>query len=307
MELPENNPQNTAPGGAGERLLDGDLVRTLEHLSLVSRSRLAGRMAGDRKSPRKGAGIEFADFREYSPGDDLRRVDWNLYARSEKLFLKLFSMDEDRNVTILIDCSRSMSFGSPPKDLYARRFAAALAYLGLVAMDRVKLVAMADGDIRSLGPLRGRAQFRRVLEWLGTLRSDGGPGLHESTQRFLAAERSPGLALLLSDFLEPGPESALRGFAARGFETHVFQVLSPEDVSPTLAGDLRLVDSESGHSLEVTVSAGLIARYTRALSALQAAIASECVRCGMGFLEVRTDTPVSDLFARVLPARGVVG
>lgn len=297
----------TASTGTGpQRLLDPDLIRTLERLSLVSHKRLAGRMAGDRRSPRRGAGIEFADFREYAPGDDFRRVDWNLYARCGKLFLKLYSLDEDRTVSILVDCTRSMDFGEPAKGLYSRRAAAALAYLALAGMDRVKVVALRQDENQVLGPLRGRAQFRRVLEWLETLSCDGTGGLGQCLRRFTAAERYPGLAFVLSDFMEEGLPESLRGFGARGFETAALQVLSPQDLHPELAGDLRLVDAESQDELEVTVTSFLLNSYQKALKELQDGLRAECLRSGLAFMTISTATPLTDLFSRVLPAGGVV-
>ncbi len=287
-------------------LLDADLLRTLERLSLASQRRLPGRLAGDRKSPKKGAGVEFADFREYAPGDDLRRVDWNVYARAEKLFLKLYSLDEDRTVSILIDCSRSMAFGAPEKELYARRLAAALGYLGLVGMDRVKLYPLSSGAARPIGPLRGRQELRRLLDWLQTLTAEGAGGLQTSLQAFLASEKTPGVAIILSDFFEEGAEKALRGFGARDFDTTVIQVLSPEDVTPTIAGDLRLVDSESGETLDVTVSSRLLSSYKAALESLRMRVRDECLRSGLGFISVQTDKALMDFFARALMKSGVV-
>ncbi|MCC6483701.1 MAG: DUF58 domain-containing protein [Armatimonadetes bacterium] len=290
----------------GSTLLDAELIQTLERLRLVSRRRLPGQLAGDRKSPRRGSGVEFADFREYAPGDDFRRVDWNLYARSEKLFLKLFSLDEDRTLSILIDCTRSMDTGDPSKELYARKLAAALGYVGLAGMDRVKLYPLGAEQSRPIGPLRGRAHTHRMLKWLDDLKCDGRGELGAAIQTFLASEKTPGVAILLSDFLEEEVWTELRGFGVRRFDTTAVQVLSPEDVRPVLTGDLRLLDSESEQSLDVSITASLIRDYQKALSRLQANLRDECLRSGLSFLTVQTDMAIMDIFGRMLRGRGTV-
>ena len=166
-----------------EPLLTPDTLRSLEQLEVVSRRLLAGRMKGDRLSRRKGRGSEFVDFRPYAVGDDLRFLDWNLYARLERLFVRLFLEEEDLHVHLLIDVSRSMDFGAPTKLLYAKRVAAALGFVGLVNLDRVAVTAFADRAVSHSPPLRGRPSLPRLLNYIDGLAAAGGGDFNRACGR----------------------------------------------------------------------------------------------------------------------------
>ncbi len=185
-------------------LLTPDFLRKIERLSLVAKRVFPGQLRGERRSTKRGSSVEFADYRNYAVGDDFRRVDWNVYARLEKLFLKLFVEEEDLHVYVLIDASRSMEFGDPSKLLYAKRVAAALSYIALGNLDRVGLAALSDGMASILTPKRGKQSAFGVFEWLKSVKPSGATQLAQSIRDFSLRTSRPGLAIVISDFFEKG-------------------------------------------------------------------------------------------------------
>ena len=225
-------------------LLDPEFLHKLEQLELVSRKIFVGRMKGERQSKRRGSSVEFADHRNYSVGDDLRHIDWNVYGRLDKLFLKLFLEEEDLHVYTLLDTSLSMDFGDPTKLQYGKQVAAALAFIGLVNHDRVILDTFARHSSTRACPASGGV--RRCTGWCSTSNGSRRPATSDLT----AAARDvrhqapgKGIVVVISDFLDKrGYEDALRYLLARNMDIYVIHVLSREEVEPELVGDLRLVD-----------------------------------------------------------------
>src|SRR5947209_2467385 len=219
-------------------------------------------MKGERLSRKKGQSVEFADFRSYVVGDDLRFLDWNLFGRLDKLFIRLFLEEEDLHFYILIDNSLSMSFGEPTKLHYAKQVAAALGFIGLVNLDRVIIEAFNDGLVQSMAPARGRRSLWRLMDFLQKLEPAGPSNLARSLKTFSLKCSGKGVVVLISDFMDKGGyEEALRYLIARQLDIYVLQVLSHEEVEPDVVGDLKLVDVEDEDIAEVTVSAALIDRY----------------------------------------------
>jgi uncharacterized protein (DUF58 family) len=283
-----------------EPLLTPEILRKLEILELASRKVRAGRTRGDRLSKRKGRGSEFADFRPYASGDDLRFLDWGLFARFERLFLRLFLEDEDLRVHLLIDVSRSMAFGTPEKLLFARRVAAALGFVGLVNLDRVTATAFADRVVSRSTTFRGRSSLPRLLAHLDTLAPAAAGDFNRSMRAVAPGLAGRGLVVVLSDFLDrAGVTDGLRFLAARGMDTAAVQVLSPDEVEPDVAGDLRLTDAEDGSAAEVTVTADLMDRYRAALAAFRARLTADCNRLGITFLHATSDTPFERVALRL--------
>ncbi|WP_439621850.1 DUF58 domain-containing protein [Gemmata sp.] len=277
---------------SAEPLLTPDVLRKLEVLELVSRKVRAGRQRGDRLSKRKGRGAEFADFRPYSPGDDLRFLDWGLFARFERLFLRLFLEDEDLHVHLLLDVSRSMAFGAPQKLLFAKRVAAALGFVGLVNLDRVTVTAFADTVLGKSPALRGRPALPRLLAFLDALEPAGAGDFNRAMRQVAPALSGRGVVVVLSDFLDRGGfADGLRFLASRGLDTAAVQVLAPEEVEPTVVGDLRLTDAEDGTAAEVTVTADLLDRYRRAVAAFRARLKGDCNRLGVSLVQATSDVP----------------
>ena len=284
-----------------EPLLTPDILRKLEILELVSRKVRAGRTRGDRLSKRKGRGSEFADFRQYATGDDLRFLDWGLFARFERLFIRLFLEDEDLHVHLLLDVSRSMAFGTPEKLLFAKRVAAAIGFVGLVNMDRVSVTAFAEKPLGKSPTFRGRSALPRLLTHMESLEPAASGDFNRSIRALVPALTGRGLVVVLSDFLDrAGVTDGLRFLAARGMDTAAVQVLSPEEVAPDVAGDLRLTDVEDGSAAEITITADLLDRYHAALAAFRARLTADCNRLGITFLPATSDMAFDRLALRMM-------
>jgi uncharacterized protein (DUF58 family) len=292
---------------AREPLLSPEFLRKLEQLELVSRKVRAGRMRGDRLSRRKGRGSEFADYRQYVSGDDLRFLDWGLFARLERLFLRLFLEEEDLHVHLLLDLSGSMAFGEPAKLLYAKRVAAALGFVGLVNLDRVAVIGLGE-KLASRSPVfRGRPSLPRLLAFIDGLEA-GGPGdFNQAVRAASFALSGRGVVILLSDFLDKnGVTDGLRYLGARSLDVCAIQVLAREEIDPEFVGDLKLTDMEDGDEAEVTITAPLLDRYRKALAAFRADLNDQCNRRGMTFLTTSNQLPFDRLVLTVLRARGLV-
>lgn len=288
-------------------LLDSLFLAKLEQLELVSRKIFLGVMKGERRSKRKGQSVEFADYRNYVKGDDLRFLDWNLYGRLDRLFIRLFMEEEDLHFYLLIDNSLSMDFGSPSKLHYARQVAAALAFIGLVNMDRVVIEAFNERLTQSLPAVRGRRSLFRVLDFLQKLEPAGPSNLRESLRSFSIKSSGKGVVVLLTDLMDKGGyEEALRYLVARQFDIYVIQILSQEETDPEILGDLKLIDVEDSDEAEVTVSGPLIQRYKQNLAAYQSSIQEYCNRRGITFLFTSNQVPFDRLVLTYLRQRGLV-
>jgi uncharacterized protein (DUF58 family) len=292
---------------ASAPLLRPELLAKLQRLELVSRKIFRGRLKGERRSPRKGQSVEFADFRPYVRGDDLRRLDWNLYARLEKLFLKLFLEEEDLHFYALVDTSGSMGFGSPTKLDWAKQLAAALSFVALAGADRVKIETLAQPLNQRSPALRGRRSLWRMLEQVAGLESGEQVPLSQGIKNFCLRNPGRGIVVLISDLLDKtGYESGLRYLSARQMDAYVVQPLAPEELDPELRGDLRLVDCEDGEVTEVSASPALLASYRRTLTAFLDGVQRFCARRNMAQVVARTDQPVEQLVLTYLRRRGLV-
>ncbi len=285
---------------------DEAFLRRLEQLELASRRMTAGRMKGERRSVRRGQSVEFADYRNYAAGDDLRQLDWNAYARLEKLFVKLFVEEEDVTVHILVDASRSMDFGVPNKLDAARRAAAALGYLGLASMDRVSVAFLGDGEATGMRPMRGKRRALELFRFLAEPRSERLTGLASAARSYASRLRGTGPLILISDLMDPGYLEALRDLAGTRCQLSVLHLLAPDELEPEVAPDARLVDNETGHAVEVSGDDDLVDRYRARLAEWQAEISSFVSRRGGAYVAVPTDLDLADLLFDVLRRRRVV-
>ena len=288
-------------------LLSTEFLRRLEQLELVSKKMLAGRMKGDRLSKRKGRGSEFADFRPYCVGDDLRFLDWNLYGRFDKLFLRLFLEEEDLHVHLLVDTSRSMEVGAPSKLRYAKQVAAALGFVGLVNLDRVQIHTI-GGESPLVSPVyRGRPSLWRMVKFLDGVNPSGSGDFNKAMRAFTVRATGRGVAVLLSDFMDKsGYEDGLRYLTARNLDVYAIQILSEEEIDPTVTGDLKLTDIEDGDEAEVTISAPLLKRYRDTLATFKASLNAFCTRRGMNCLFTSNQVPFEKLVLGYLRSRGLV-
>ena len=292
-------------------LLDSRLMAKLDGIDVMSRKIFAGKLQGERRSRRRGQSVEFADYRPYSAGDDLRFVDWNIYGRLDRLFLKMFLEEEDLSLVIAIDSSASMRTGNPDAFDYARRVAMALGYVGLVNQHRVSLVGFSQGKIERATNLRGRRKAADLAQWLLQLEPEGGSGFEEAMRLVGTTRSGRGVMVLLSDFLfAEGFEKGLGMVTGRGFDLFALQILSPQTADPSreggISGDVLLVDSESGNETEVTVTPELLRIYRERLDRLCGALRGYCTRRDITHMVVESSTPVEALMLEYLRKRGLL-
>ncbi len=310
---PASSPPASSSGGkkashraVGTDLLTPELLGRLERLELVSRKVFRGRLKGERVSRRKGQSVEFADFRNYVPGDDLRLIDWNLYARLDQLFLKLYQEEEDLHFYALIDASESMNFGTPKKLFVAKQLAAALGYVGLCRADRVSVSALGE-EGRRAPVLRGRASLHKMLTYLNSFDAGHNVSLHDGVKDFAIRHSGNGVVVLMTDMMDKqGYESALRMLVGRQMDVFVMHVLSPEEIDPPLRGDRRLIDVEDGDNAEVTINGYVIDKYKATVQNFIRSIKTFCSKRSIIYVPVRTDTPVETIVTKYLRERGVV-
>ena len=250
---------SSAAAPPDDELFGEDFQRRLEYLALVARRTFRGRTRAERRSRETGAGVEFADYRGYAPGDDYRHIDWNIYGRTDRLVLRLYEQEQDLPIYLLLDCSASMGMGHPSKLVYAKRLAAALAYVGLHHLDRVSITAF-DASLRArLPPTRGRGRIFAVFEYLRSQAPRGRTDLQTALSTFAAQNRRRGIAVLISDLYDTaGFEAGIDQLRFAKFETHVLHLLDPSDTIPTALGDVELVDAESGERRLATLSPAVL-------------------------------------------------
>lgn len=287
-------------------LLPPRLLARLERMELVSRKVFRGRLKGERRSRRKGQSVEFADFRNYVPGDDLRFVDWNLYARLDKLYLKLFLEEEDLHVFFLVDGSPSMGFGDPTKFFAAKQVAASLGFIGMCRGDRVKIEFL--GAANKTSPLlRGRSQLWRMKDFVDSVEPNEVFDLTDSIKRFCLRNTGRGIVVLISDLMDKnGYESALRLLVGQQMDVFVLHMLSPEEMNPELSGDLKLVDCEDDDEAEISVSNAVIKRYQATLAAFVDQARRFCMQRDMTYILSRSDQGAEVLVGQYLRERGLV-
>lgn len=278
-------------------LLTENIRRRLDPLMLVAKKVRSGSMKGDRRSIKRGTSIEFADYRNYVPGDDLRQLDWNIYARLERPYIKLLEDEEDLAVHVILDASASMNFpeeGEPDqkKLLFAKRLLAGLGYVSLTSNDRLMLTAINDEGMSIFGPVRGRNQGVAMFRYVQNLAADGITDLNIMLKDYALRAGRPGLTIVISDMFSPtGYVDGLNSLLGRGHEVVFIHVLAPEEVTPPLSGDLRLIDVETGQAQEVTVDATMRHIYEQRLTAWRDEIRNECRRRGAHYFTIQTDEP----------------
>ena len=305
-------------------LLTPELLRRLEQFQLLATRRAKSSSKGERRSRARGQSVEFADYRTYVHGDDFRYLDWNLYGRLEKLFLKLYEEERELPVRIFLDASESMTFGEPRKFDFARQVAAAIGYVALSGYDRVSVIPFPDlandgttdpvvriaelaarGGLRSV---RGKKSAIPFFQNLGALTASGQANLNEALRRGALEARQAGVAVVLSDFLDPaGYESGLTALVGRGFQVDLVQILAPDELSPTTFGDLRMVDSETGAMQEVTFGRFRLKAYRQSVQNFMQRLREYCKARGMNFFTASSSTDLQDLLLKQLRQAEVWG
>lgn len=300
------------------KLINEPTLRKLEQLALVAGQVRVGVLKGDRRSRKRGTSIEFADYRNYTKGDDLRRLDWNVYARLGRPFIKLLEEEEDLAVHLLVDASASMNWPEGEqltmnneqltnKLGYGLRLAAALGHISLTTGDLLTVTLLHSNGDRHWGPHRNRQNALRLLQFLETAVPGGVTDLNLSLRNYALYGRRPGLLFLISDLLSPnGYQDGLNALQSRGYEVGLIHLLSPDEVDPPVSGDLKLVDVETGQDAEITLDPMTLSLYRERLRAWQGEIAGYCARQGTHYIPVTTDLPWEKLVMQTLRVKGVV-
>lgn len=303
------------------RLFDESTLHRLEQLTLAAESVRVGVMKGDRRSRKRGTSIEFADYRNYAQGDDLRRLDWNVFARLDRPFIKLTEEEEDLAVHILVDSSDSMNWpradeaAATNKLAYGLRLAGALGSIGLLSGDRVAVTLLDSSGRRAWGPFRGRANNWPLLQFLEAqyemlTAAEGAPRsttLDLSLRDYALRARRPGLLFLISDLFSRGDYRAgLSAILARGYEVALLHVLSPDEITPDLAGDLRLLDVEGSEATEITIDPTTLEGYAEALESWRREIDAFCTTRGVHYAPIDTAAPWDSVIWQMLRRQGVV-
>ena len=287
-------------------LFDSGFLSQLDRLALLTRRPTIGQMHGERRSPRRGSSVEYADFKPYTAGDDFRQIDWNLYARLEKFFLKLFVAEEEITLHLLVDTGASMDWGEPNKLRYAAQAAGALGYIALAGMDRAQVTGFGAGVETRIPAGRGRAGVAPLFKFLGNLKGNGATSLLDGCRRYAQSARTAGPLLLCSDLLTEDWQEALRTLGRRPFEITVMHILSPDELNPPLEGDLKLLDAEGGAPLDISADLDLLQRYVDRLHKWREEVEDFCTGRGINYIFVDTTMVLQTLLVSVLRERQIV-
>jgi len=287
-------------------LFPPDFLTRLEYLSIVSKRVFRGQLLAQRRTMQRGTGIEFSDHREYTFGDDLRYLDWNIYARHGALLLKRFQEEQDLHVYVMLDCSPSMGFGNPPKFDLARQLAAALAYIALAELDRVAIIACSNGIVAELPMTRGKARILSIMRFLEELRTSGDDThLEKSVQGLLHRGPHTGLAVVISDLFDGhGFQRGLDQLRYQRFDTHVIQLHDPKEADPAFLGDVEFVDIESDSARKVTITERSLKLYRQLFAEHQTAVREYCRRYAIGCTQAPATVPFDDLIMTMMRESG---
>jgi len=301
--------RRSLPAPAAPRdLFDEEFQRRLDYLAIVSRKVFAGRTRAERRTKKTGSGIEFADHRPYVPGDDFRYLDWGVYQRHGRLLLRLFEEEEDLSVYILLDISRSMEFGEPAKLDYAKRLAAALAYVALAGLDRVSVLTFANGMQDRLAPTRGKNRIFTLFSFLRPVRAEGETKIADAMRTFVAQNKRRGVAILISDLYDPaGFEEGVNTLRYAKFEPYIIHIFDHEEARPQLHGDVRLLDHETGEGRDVTVTPRMLEKYAEAHESYRNSIQAFCTSKRVPYFAIDTSIPFDEAVLDLLRRGGMVG
>lgn len=283
-----------------------ELLRRLEQFELLARRRSQSSRLGERRSRARGQSVEFADHRNYVAGDDLRYLDWNLYGRLDRLFIKLYEEERELPVRLFLDASESMAFGQPPKFNLTRQIAAAIGYVGLCGFDEISILPfpsehISPGILGAMKRIRGKSSSLKLFQFLDQLEAKSGADLNQALRNGALQARSKGLAIVISDFLDPnGYETGLQSLVSRGFEVTAIQILAPEEWTPDCSGDLRLVDAELGIEQEVTYGKYRLKAYQETVKRYCQRLKEYCTGRGIHFFHVQSDHPLEQLLLKQL-------
>ena len=286
---------------------DSEFLKKLEYLYIVSKKIFSGRIKAERRSTRRGVSVEFADYRNYTPGDDFRYIDWNAFARLDELLLKLYEEREDLHIYFLVDVSQSMTYGELPKLIYAKRVAAALAYIGLSNLDRIGITAFNTTDMNRLPTERGKAKIFTVLNFLDQINGSGETDLEHAFQNFVHQTKRRGLVVLISDLFDPkGFTAGLNMLKFQKHDLFVIHIVDEKEAEPSLLGDYHLVDVETNQLRPVTINENHIKRYKALFQKYCDDLDRYCRQREISLVRTTTKAPFEELILRIFRMGGFV-
>lgn len=290
----------------GEKIFDAEFMKKLDAIVINTRMMMNTGTGGNRKSRSKGSSVEFSDFREYVPGDDFRRIDWNAFGRFDKLFVKLFMEEREAMVNIFIDGSRSMHFGEPKKSLAALRLSGVLAYLSLNNLDRVCLNSLNGAFVKQSPAFSGRGMFQHCVDFLENLRFESVTDLNSGIKK--KDFNGSGVSIVLSDFFNPGGiEDAVKYLLYKKQEVILVHILAPEELNPDIEGQIRLLDSETDEARDISVTPALLKQYDKALNSFINNIREFCTRMGVAYIQISTAESIEKIVFEEFTGAGILG
>jgi uncharacterized protein (DUF58 family) len=286
---------------------DSEFLKKLEYLYIVSKKIFAGRIKAERRSTRRGVSVEFADYRNYTPGDDFRYIDWNAFARLDELLLKLYEEREDLHIYILVDASQSMTYGELPKLIYAKRVAAALAYIGLSNLDRIGITAFNTTDMHRLPTERGKGKIFTVLNFLDQINGTGETDMEHAFRNFVHMTKRRGLVVVISDLFDPkGFTAGLNMLKFQKHDLFVIHIIDEKEAEPNLLGDYHLVDIETDQLRPVTINENHIKRYKALFNKYCDDLDRYCTQREISLVRTMTKAPFEELILRIFRMGGFV-
>lgn len=288
-----------------DELFDDEFQRKLDYLAVVSKRVFSGAMRAERRTKKTGSGVEFADHRDYTAGDDIRAIDWHAYQRFQRLLIRLYEEEEDLSIYFIIDSSSSMGFGDGEKLRHAKRLCAALAYVALANLDRVTIVSATDEISGRMPETRGKARIFRIFRFLSALQPKGHTDLEDSLRTFVAQHKRRGLAVLLTDLYDAkGFEKGINVLRYNRFEPFVLHIVDSSERSLDMRGDVRVYDCETGDEREVTITAGVLERYAKALDEYLEQVKGFCTKKQVSYFRADVEIPFDELILRVFRRGG---
>jgi uncharacterized protein (DUF58 family) len=288
-----------------EKIFDEEFFKKLENISIKATMSMTEGTAGGRKSKAKGSSVEFSDFREYSSGDDFRRIDWNAYGRFDKLFVKLFMEEREALINIFVDCSRSMDFGEKNKGAMALRLSGILTYFALNNLDRVCINKVKGNTLQEAYSYMGKSMFRSALQFMERTEFEGSTILSEAIKKKDLKNR--GISIVISDFFTTGSiEEMIKYLAYKKQQIIFIQVLCAEELSPGFGGEVRLIDSETGEEVNISITPKLLKAYNSKLKAMSVVIKEEVKKYGGTFMQVSTSNPLEKIIFEQFAREGII-
>lgn len=288
-----------------EKIFNSDFFKKLNNISLNIKLRLSQGAQGGRKSQAKGVSVEFSDFREYVPGDDFRRIDWNAYGRFDRFFVKLFMEEREAQFNFFIDGSKSMDFGKVKKSHTALKITAALSYVVLGNLDRVSINTLKGEQIESSKSLSGKLAFKKMLKDLTAISFDGSTDLNSSIKK--ANLKKKGVSIIISDFFDSKDlEETLKYLSYKKQQIILLHLLSEEEIKPELYGTLNLVDAENSHNLKVTMSPQVLDQYEKELNKFKKNISNLALKYGAEYIDLCSEDSLEKILFGDLSQRGIL-